>query len=192
VPRKKVVPVAHRIPEFAGLHDPHVWFNVRFWMLTVSQVRDSLIALDPTHADGYKARTLAYLAKLDLLDKEVRKEVAKVPKSQRVLVTAHDAFSYFGEAYGFEVKADTGDVQSLVDFILARKIKTIFIDASVPRRNIQAVQEAARAKGWEVAIGGELFSDAMGDKGTKKGTYIGMVRHNIHTIVNALMGGESS
>ena len=115
-----------------------------------------------------------------------------------MVITAHDAFNYFGRAYGFEVRglqgistateAGTGDVQELADFIAENQIPAIFVESSVPVRNIEAVQAAVRAKGFEVRIGGELFSDAMGTTGTEEGTYIGMVRHNVNTIVTALRG----
>jgi manganese/zinc/iron transport system substrate-binding protein len=115
-----------------------------------------------------------------------------------VLITAHDAFNYFGQAYGFEVRglqgistateAGTGDVQALAEFIAENEIPAIFVESSVPVRNVEAVQAAVQAKGFQVSIGGELFSDAMGDWGTEEGTYIGMVRHNVDTIVSALLG----
>jgi len=134
--------------------------------------------------------------KLEKLDAYVANKVNEVPEGQRVLVTAHDAFRYFGKAYGFTVKglqgistateAGTKDVQNLAKFIKANKIKAIFVESSIPVRNVKAVQEAVSARGWEVVIGGELFSDAMGTEGTHEGTYIGMVEHNVDTIVNAL------
>jgi manganese/zinc/iron transport system substrate-binding protein len=138
----------------------------------------------------------AYLAELQALHEYVTARAASVPPEQRVLITAHDAFNYFGRAYGFEVRglqgistateAGTADVQGLAAFIAERKIRAIFVESSVPQRTIEAVQAAVRARGFDVKIGGELFSDAMGNPGTPEGTYIGMVRHNIDTIVNAL------
>jgi manganese/zinc/iron transport system substrate-binding protein len=128
----------------------------------------------------------------------VQSRAALIPEDQRVLVTAHDAFRYFGRAYGFEVhglqgistvvEAGTADVQQLADFIATRRIPAIFVETSVPQRTLAAVQSAVRARGFEVRIGGELFSDALGDPGTPEGEYIGMVRHNIDTIVTALRG----
>lgn len=122
--------------------------------------------------------------------------MSEIPPEQRILVTAHDAFSYFGQAYGFEVlglqgistvsEAGTADVQNLANFIAEKKIRAIFVESSVPRRNIEALQAAVKSRGFDVAIGGELFSDAMGDAGTVEGTYIGMVTHNVDTIVDAL------
>jgi len=183
-------------PEFAGAYDPHVWFDVTLWMKAVEQVRDSLSELDPTSASAYQENTENYLAKLEDLHAYVKAEAEKVPEAQRVLVTAHDAFNYFGRAYGFAVRglqgistvseAGTADVQELVQFIVERRIPAMFVESSVPRRSIEAVQEAVRARGFSVAIGGELFSDAMGDPDTPEGTYIGMVTHNIDTIVKAL------
>jgi manganese/zinc/iron transport system substrate-binding protein len=188
-------------PEFEGAHDPHIWFDVTFWMSATETVRDALVELDPGSADLYRANAAGYLKELEALDAYVREQAARVPPEQRVLITAHDAFNYFGRAYGFDVRglqgistaaeAGAGDVQALAEFIATRRIPAIFIESSVPVRNVEAVQAAVRARGFEVVIGGELFSDAMGDWGTVEGTYIGMVRHNIDTIVGALVGGRS-
>jgi manganese/zinc/iron transport system substrate-binding protein len=185
-------------PEFEGAHDPHVWFDVSLWKSAAEQARDALIEMDPDHADLYRDNAESYLAELDELHAYVKAEAEKVPAEQRVIITAHDAFNYFGRAYGFEVRglqgistateAGTADVQELADFIVERNIPAIFVESSVPPRTIEAVQAAVRSKGFEVEIGGELFSDAMGDPETPEGTYNGMVRHNVDTIVSALMG----
>jgi manganese/zinc/iron transport system substrate-binding protein len=185
-------------PEFEGAHDPHVWFDVTLWMQAVETIRDTFVEVDPGGADLYRANAKDYMAKLEELQAYVQEQTARVPEQQRVLITAHDAFNYFGRAYGFEVRglqgistateAGTGDVQDLADFIAENKIPAIFVESSVPVRNIEAVQAAVAARGFQVNIGGELFSDAMGDWGTEEGTYIGMVRHNVDTIVGALLG----
>ncbi len=187
-----LLPSANYADEF----DPHIWFDVTLWMQTVAQVRDTLIEVDPANAASYEANATAYLAELAALHEYVAEQAARVPADQRVLITAHDAFNYFGRAYDFEVlglqgistasEAGTGDVQQLSDFIAARRIPAIFIESSVPVRNVEAVQAAVRDRGFDVGIGGQLFSDAMGDAGTPEGTYVGMVRHNIDTIVGAL------
>ena len=204
--RKTVTPVAEHIPverllpwaNYADEFDPHVWFDVTMWMETVKAVEETLVEFDPDHAAEYQANAAAYLAQLDDLDAYVRAQVELVPLEKRVLITAHDAFSYFGQAYGFEVRglqgistateAGTADVQNLAAFIVERQIPAIFIESSVPIRSVEALQAAVQAQGYSVAIGGELFSDAMGNPGTPEGTYIGMVRHNIDTIVGALTG----
>jgi manganese/zinc/iron transport system substrate-binding protein len=185
-------------PEFEGAHDPHIWFDVTLWMQAAETIRDTFIEVDPGSADLYRANAASYLAKLEELQASVLEQTARVPEQQRVLITAHDAFNYFGRAYGFEVRglqgistateAGTGDVQDLAEFIAENQIPAIFVESSVPVRNIEAVQAAVAAKGFQVSIGGELFSDAMGDWGTEEGTYIGMVRHNVDTIVGALLG----
>jgi manganese/zinc/iron transport system substrate-binding protein len=185
-------------PEFDGFYDPHVWFNVKFWMEATAVVRDALSEADPDHAADYAANAEAYLAELEALDAYVADQAARVPEEQRVLITAHDAFNYFGEAYGFEVRglqgistaseASTADVQELARFIAKNQIPAIFVESSVPPRTVEAVQAAVRAQGFDVQIGGELFSDAMGTAGTPEGTYDGMVRHNVDTIVGALLG----
>lgn len=183
-------------PEFKGAHDPHVWFDVSLWMKAVERVRDGLIEFDPSHRADYGGNAEKYLAELRELDTYVKAQAARVEQSQRVLVTAHDAFNYFGRAYGFEVRglqgistateAGTADVQRLAEFIATRRIQAIFVESSIPPRTVEAVQAAVRARGFETKIGGQLYSDAMGDKGTPEGTYLGMVRHNIDTIVGAL------
>ena len=184
-------------PEFEGAYDPHLWFDVTLWMKAVERVRDTLIEVDKGSAELYRANTKNYLAKLEELHNYVTQQAERISPDQRVLVTAHDAFNYFGRAYGFEVRglqgistateAGTADVQALVQFIVERRIPAMFVETSVPRRSIEAVQAAVRAKGFSVEIGGQLFSDAMGPSGTPEGTYIGMVRHNIDTIVASLL-----
>ncbi len=196
VPRERLIASA----QFGAAYDPHVWFDVSLWMGAVEETRDALVELDPRHADEYRANARRYLAELRELDREVRRLAETVPREQRVIVTAHDAFNYFGRAYGFEVRglqgistvaeAGAADVQDLADFIAERRIPAIFVESSVPQQTIRAVQEAVESRGFDVEIGGELFSDALGDEGTPEGTYAGMVLHNVRTIVEAL-GGEA-
>ena len=185
-------------PQFRGQHDPHVWFDVRLWMLAVEQIRDTLTELDPGSRELYRANAAAYLDELEELDRYVREQTARVPRERRVVITAHDAFGYFGEAYGLDVRglqgistaseAGAGDVQALARFIAERRIPAIFVESSVSPRTISAVREAVRSRGFDVEIGGSLFSDAMGDEGTPEGTYVGMVRHTVDTIVEGLLG----
>jgi manganese/zinc/iron transport system substrate-binding protein len=185
-------------PEFQGNYDPHVWFDVTLWMKAVEQVRDTLAEADPGSAALYQANAERYLGELADLHAYVQEQAQRVPEEKRVVITAHDAFNYFGRAYGFEVRglqgisteaqASTADVQALANFIAERQIPAIFVESSVPQRTIEAVQAAVRDRGFDVQIGGSLYSDAMGDEGTPEGTYIGMVRHNIDTIVTALLG----
>ena len=192
-----LLPSANYADEF----DPHIWFDVTLWMQTVARIRDTYVAIDPPNAAAYEANAAAYLAELEQLHAYVLAQAATVPAEQRVLVTAHDAFNYFGRAYDFEVlglqgistasEAGTADVQNLAAYIAERRIPAIFVESSVPVRNIEAVQAAVRNRGFDVQIGGRLFSDAMGDAGMPEGTYVGMVRHNIDTIVSALRGGEN-
>jgi len=201
---KPVVAVSERIPEerlmhTAGAHehaDPHIWFDVSLWMLAAERIRDALIALDPAGKDMYTANAAAYLEELRALDAEVRTKVAAIPEAKRLLVTAHDAFGYFGRAYGIEVRGIQGisteaeaslkDINTLVDDLVARKVPAVFVESSVPRKTIEALIEGAASRGHSLRIGGELFSDAMGAAGTAEGTYIGMVRHNVDAIAGAL------
>lgn len=203
---KPVVAVAGNIPtdllldseDYEDAFDPHIWFDIELWSEATKVIRDSLIEVDPDNADTYTANAEAYLAELAELDEWVESEISRIPADQRVLITAHDAFNYFGNAYDMEVmglqgistaaEAGTADVQRLADFIADNEIRAIFVESSVNERNVEAVQAAVSSRGWEVEIGGSLFSDAMGDAGTPEGTYIGMVRHNVNTIVPAMLG----
>lgn len=185
-------------PEFEGQYDPHLWFDVTLWMKAVEKVRDTLSDIDPGAAATYRGNAERYLTELVELHQYVKTQASLVPPEQRVLVTAHDAFNYFGKAYGFEVRglqgistateAGIADVQELATFIAERRIPAIFVESSVSPRSLEAVKAAVNSKGFAVGIGGQLFSDAMGNEGTPEGTYIGMVRHNIDTIVAALAG----
>lgn len=176
--------------------DPHIWFDVANWKLAAKAVYEGLSQKDPAHKEDYKKNYESYLTQLDETDAYIKAKAQEVPEQARVLVTAHDAFQYFARAYGFEVKglqgvstateAGTQDMNELVNFIVDHKIKAIFVESSVPHKTIEAVQEACKAKGWNVSIGGELYSDSLGTEGTPGGTYIGMVKANIDTIVNAL------
>jgi len=189
-------------PEFKGNYDPHIWFDVGLWSNTVGTVTETLIKMDPQNSSEYKKNSEAYLKELSELDQYVQQRADSLPKDKRVLITAHDAFNYFGRAYGFEVnglqgistasEAGTADVHRLATMIVERRIPAIFVESSVPPRYIEAVQAAVISRGFDVRVGGKLFSDAMGNPGTPEGTYLGMVRYNINTIVNALSrGGES-
>jgi manganese/zinc/iron transport system substrate-binding protein len=184
---------------FEGTHDPHVWFDVRLWMKVVEKVRDTLADLDPAHAEQYRANAGKYLTELEELDRQVREDVARIPSDRRVLISAHDAFRYFGRAYGFEVRGLQGvstagdtsvrDVQELADLIGSRRIKAVFAETSVSDKGMQAVRSAVRQKykGFDVRISDEqLYSDALGEPGSPGATYPGMVRHNVGAIARAL------
>ncbi|GER58778.1 manganese transporter [Patiriisocius marinus] len=181
---------------FASNYDPHVWFNIQFFKQFAMTVTEQLSKKDPVNSVNYIANEKAYLAKLDALETEVTATIATLPEEKRILVTAHDAFNYFGKSYGFNVvglqglstatEAGVQDVQRLSDFIIENKVKAIFVESSVPRRTIEALQAAVLYKNHEVTIGGSLFSDALGNTGTEEGTYIGMFKSNVNTIVNAL------
>jgi manganese/zinc/iron transport system substrate-binding protein len=182
--------------EDGGAYDPHVWFDVSLWSKTAQVVADALVQFDPAHAEEYRERAKAYRGKLSKLHIWTTETLRTVPKGERVLVTAHDAFRYFGRAYDVEVRGIQGisteseagvkQVNELVDFLVERRIKAIFVETSVSERNVTALIEGCEARKHKVVVGGELFSDAMGKDGTPEGTYIGMVRHNVRTIVKAL------
>ena len=185
-------------PHFAGHYDPHVWMDVKAWSLCVEHVAESLAKFDSVNAAEYRTNAAKYRAELAKLDEYVRTVIASIPESQRVLVTAHDAFEYFSRAYGIGVRSVQGvsteaeagvrDVNQLVDFLVERKLPAIFVESSVNPKNIQAVIEGAKSRGVTVRVGGELFSDAMGAEGTYEGTYVGMIDHNATLIARALGG----
>lgn len=176
--------------------DPHVWFDASLWARVVERIGEALAGFDPDHATDYRTEAQAYIKEILALHEWAKTRIAEIPQSQRLLVTAHDAFHYFGRAYGIEVRGLQGmstasefglnDVNQLVDTLVSRKIKAMFVETSIPRRSIEAVQQGCQARGHQVVIGGELFSDSMGDPATPEGTYPGMFRHNVNTIVDAL------
>ena len=178
------------------LMDPHIWFSVPLWVRASDYIADSLSAYDPENSEYYQANNQAYQEKLSELDTYIRERITEVPESSRFLVTAHDAFGYFGDEYGFEViglqglntqtEAGTRDVSELAQFIVENEIKAIFVESSVPTRTIESLQEAVQRRGFEVEIGGELFSDSLGDESQDAQTYLKMYKQNIDTIVDAL------
>lgn len=177
-------------------YDPHIWFDVSLWMNVTQTIEAALIEADPAHEADYRQNATQYLTVLNELHQEVQSKIASIPESGRVLITAHDAFGYYGNAYNIEVKGLQGistaaeygskDVSDLRNELVERGIKAVFVESSVPSRSMEAIIAGAKSMGHTVQIGGELFSDAMGEAGTIEGTYIGMVRHNTDTIVEAL------
>jgi manganese/zinc/iron transport system substrate-binding protein len=201
--RKLTVGVADRISEGKllhdeeGQHDPHLWFDVALWSEGVDIVRDALIELDPGQAEKYQANAAAYRKRLADLHEEVKTKIQQVPRDRRVLVTAHDAFRYFGKAYDIEVEgiqgistdseASVNRRRELAQYLAERKIKAVFVESSVNPKYVQAlIEDCQKDYNHTVKVGGELFSDAMGKPGTDEGTYEGMIRHNVNTIVEAL------
>jgi len=158
VPADRLIPVAEQAV------DPHVWFDPMLWRHAAKPVAEALAAIDPEHADDFAVRAEAYVARLEEVDSRLRERLAAIDPVRRVLVTAHDAFGYFGRAY----------------------VPAVFVESTIPERSVRALIAGAKARGHEVAIGGELFSDAMGPPGTYEGTYVGMIDHNVTTIARAL------
>jgi len=184
--------------EFEGHFDPHAWFDVSLWQFVSTRVRDALIAKDPAGKDAYTANAASYTKVLEALHAYAASTLATIPPDKRVMVTAHDAFGYFGAAYGLEVlgiqgistdsEASLQDINALVDTLVSRKVPAVFIESSVPRKTVDALIEGCKGRGHTVVIGGELFSDAMGKAGTLEGTYVGMVLHNVDVVTKALGG----
>lgn len=206
--RKPVVAVAEALPEdqliaedaSGGAADPHVWGDPAAWSLCVDAVADELAAYDPANANIYRFNADQYKRELDHLSKRGRAAVASIPPERRLLITSHDAFSYFGRAFGLDVlgvqglstesEAGLRRVNELVDLIAERGVPAVFVESSVPRKSIEALINGAAARGQPVRIGGTLYSDAMGSAGTYEGTYIGMIDHNISTVARALGGDD--
>jgi len=206
--RVPVIAVADAIPPDrlldagAGLHDPHVWFDAELWSLGVPAVAERLAKLDPPHAEAYREAGLAYAERLVALDGELRESLAEIPLERRVMVTAHDAFRYFGRAYGIEVvgiqgtstesEAGLGDINRLVDLVVTRRLPAVFVETSVSDRNVTALREGARARGHTVGLGGRLYSDSLDAPGSGAGTLEEALRANVATIVSALAKPQSA
>lgn len=206
---KPVVAVAEAIDpkvllepdQMPGQYDPHVWMDVSAWSLAVDVVADALVKFDPPHAEAYIQNAKSYRGQLADLHEYGKKSIETIPVDQRVLITSHDAFHYFGRAYNLEVQGIQGltteseaglqRINELVGLIVSKKVRSVFVESSVPRKNIDAILEGVRSRGHQITIGGELYSDAMGKRGEYEGTYIGMLDHNI-TLVTRSLGGEAS
>ncbi len=201
--KQPIYAVSEGIPEdkilVADDHpDPHIWFDVKLWINASQNILNALVEQDPTNKQSYQKNAADYAKKLEKLDNWTRKQISSIPAKQRVLITAHDAFGYFGKAYDIEVTGLQGmstaaefglqDIKRLKDLIIANNIKAVFIESSVSPKFIESLVKGIEAEGYQLQIGGELYSDSMGLEGTKEGTYIGMVEHNVNTIVKALSG----
>ncbi|SFE79560.1 metal ABC transporter solute-binding protein, Zn/Mn family [Alteribacillus iranensis] len=183
-----------------GNVDPHIWFDLDLWMNALDAAVASLSEYAPEHADYFQENKAAYFAKLEEVKQDSTK-LAALPKNKRILVTAHDAFGYFGNMHDIQViglqglstdsEIGVSDINDTIAVIEKHKVPAIFIESSINDSSIQAVIEGAASKGLDVELGGELYSDAMGEEGTEEGTYIGMYRHNVNTIYEALSGGEN-
>ncbi len=202
--QKKQIALANNLPSdkligseyFASNYDPHVWFDISFFKLFAEQVTHTLISEDPKNKLLFIENSEEFIEKLNELENKLTQLINQLPEEKRILVTAHDAFNYFGASFGFQVvglqglstatEAGVQDVQRLSEFIITNKVKAIFVESSVPKKTIEALTEAVKSKGYQVEIGGSLYSDALGNKGTLEGTYLGMYEHNVTTIVNAL------
>ena len=186
--------------DFAGHYDPHVWMDVSAWGECIEVVAKALSEHDPAHAAEYASAAEAYAAELDELHRYGVERIASIPEDRRLLITSHDAFNYFGRAYQLDVvgvqglstdsEAGLQQINRLVDLIVDRGVQAVVVESSVPQKNIESLIDGARSRGHQVAIGGELYSDAMGPNGTYEGTYIGMLDHNMTRVTRAL-GGEA-
>lgn len=179
-----------------GEYDPHIWFDTDLWAHAARAVADAYAGLDPAHAAGYDRRLRTFLAELERVDQDVAALLAGIPDRSRVLVTSHDAFSYFARAYGFRVapiqgkstagEATTEDIRRVAATVAGADLNAVFLESSVPPQTIQAVLAAAEQAGHPTRVGGELFGDALGQPGTPEGSYAGALRHNAQVIVEGL------
>jgi manganese/zinc/iron transport system substrate-binding protein len=182
--------------EYDNHYDPHLWFNIPLWIQAIETVTRTLCLHDPEHAPEYEKNSRCYIAKCQATCAATVELLGKIPKEKRILITGHDAFQYFAQAYNFQVVGLQGmstesqvgsqEIQAVIDFIVAQKIPAIFVETSTPMRNIQALQEGVARRGFSVEIGGELFSDALGAIGTRENSYLGMIESNVATIYQAL------
>ena len=202
--RKKILVAANGVEkaefikngDFQGDYDPHLWFDPILWSLVVENLGMELSRIEELNKNLVIANTERYSSSIRDLDEWIRAEIEKIPVERRMLITAHDAFGYFGRRYNIEVEGLQGistlseyglkDVSDLVDFIIENQIPSIYIESSISDRALKAVVEGCNEKGFEVQIGGTLYSDAMGEEGTEEATYVGMVQANVNTIVNGL------
>ena len=202
---KTVVPVSQDIakerllpdPVLKGHFDPHFWHDVTLWKQAVKTTKDALAKVDRVNASQYTSNAEVYLQTLDRLQMDLQTDIVRIPESSRILVTIHDAFSYFAKQYGFKVENIQGvntesapsvaDVKRVTDFLVANKIPALFLENATPTRTADAIIEGSKAKGWKVAVAGTLYADGPGEKGSQSGTYEGMMRTNVKTIVSALM-----
>jgi len=192
VDKSLLIPTGEEDPPY----DPHVWLDTKLWTDVVEQVYRALKSADPQHATAYDTNFVAYRSRLEELESYIRGRVEELDPERRILVSAHDAFGYFGKAYGFEVRglqgistateATAAGIRDLADYVAEERVRSIFFEASVERRIVEALQAAVRSRGFDVAVGGELYSDTMGEPGTARGTYVGMMRHDVDTIVDSL------
>lgn len=205
---KPVIAVTQKLPNdlllsedgAEGHPDPHVWMDVAAWSKCLDTIVDTLSHQKPEFTDQFRSRADELRALLQKLHEYGVASIGSIPQERRVLVTSHDAFQYFGRAYGLEVlgvqgistdsEAGLQRINELVDLLVERKVAAVFVESSVPQKNIMALIDGARSRGHDVKVGGELFSDAMGAAGTYEGTYIGMLDHNI-TLVTRALGGTA-
>ena len=183
-----------------GVYDPHIWFDVTLWQLAAKEVAGGLSAADPANAEAYEKNLAAYNGQLEELEQYIRERAGELDETQRVLITAHDAFGYFGRAYGFTVmglqgvstaaEAGTSDVSRLAAFIAENEIHAVFVETSLPVKSIEALQEAVRSKGFETTLGGTLYSDSLGDETNGEDSYIAAFKHNIDVIAEGLKGSN--
>ena len=182
--------------EYEGYYDPHIWFDVTLWKKATKVVAEAFSLYDPENASVYRRNAESYLKELDLLQAYIQKKIAKLRPERKVLITAHDAFNYFGKGYGFEVmglqgistdsEASVADIMNLSKIIAEQKIPAVFVETSISPRYMRALKASVKARGFDVRIGGSLYSDSMGTPGTEESSYIGMFKSNVDTIVESL------
>ncbi len=182
--------------QYTNVDDPHFWFDPRNWEVTALDLAETLGELDPENAQAYQDNAASYIVQLQALYDWANAGLRSIDEAQRFLVTSHDAFQYFGAAFGWKMQAiqglstedeaGVGDIQATVDFVIENEIPVLFVESSIPPDTIDAVIEAVQAQGEAVRVGiRELFGDAMGEPGAFGGTYVGMLAQNALTIMQS-------
>lgn len=182
--------------DFKGAYDPHIWFDPTLWSMACLYVTEKIAENAPSIADDVRLTGRSYANNMLGIDFWIKQELKRLPENKRLLITAHDAFGYFGRAYGLKVKGLQGlstlseyglkDVTEMVDFIITNSVKSIFVETSVNQQSVEAVVEGCKQKGYAVQIGNQLYSDAMGDPNSNGGTYLKMIKHNVLSIIRGL------
>lgn len=194
IPRENLIISSHQGNEI--IYDPHIWHAVDLWLYTPKTIANTLAQVDSVNADFYRRKELVYKEKMKVVHKRIALKIDSIPPQQRLLITSHDAFHYYGRTYDIEFKGLQGistvseiglkDITAMVELIISRKVKAVFVESSVNEKNLKAVIEGCKQKGHQVTIGGTLYSDAMGAENTAEGTYLGMIQYNTQKILEAL------
>lgn len=194
IPREQLITVSNA--KGHQEYDPHIWHDPNLWTIVTRTVENQLLDLFPSLSQLIIGNSEKYIVNIDNMKQQVLDLVNQIPQAQRILITSHDAFNYFGRFTNFEVRAiqglstvteaSTKDMDELVELITSNNIKAVFVENSVSPKMIDSLTQAVKASGYDLKIGGSLYSDSLGDYNTNEGTYCGMYITNMTEIKNAL------